>query len=54
MFDDLSNFMSEIWTHQPIIIVVLVGLVLLFPLLVIDTYRHRKKAKKTRDRKKLH
>ncbi len=54
VFDDLSNFVSEIWTHQPIMIVLLIGGPIIFVLVVIDTYRHRKTVKKSRDKKRLH
>lgn len=38
--------MKEIWQHQPMIIVLLIGGMIVFSLLVIDTYRHRKKQKR--------
>jgi len=46
MYDDLTSFMQEIWQHQPMIIVLLIGGTIVFSLLVIDTYRHRKKQKR--------
>jgi hypothetical protein len=45
MDSDLSTFVTEIWQHQPIIIVLLIAGFVIFVLLVIDTYRHRKKLK---------
>lgn len=50
MYEDLTSFMVQIWQHQPIIIVLLIGGAIIFTLLVIDTHRHRKKSKKSRDR----
>ncbi|HEV2436010.1 MAG TPA: hypothetical protein VG077_08420 [Verrucomicrobiae bacterium] len=44
--------MPELWRYKPIIIVLAIGGVILFALLVIDAYRHRKRRK---DRhKRLH
>jgi hypothetical protein len=52
MNSDLSNFLSELWRYKPIIIVLAIGGMILFVLLVVDTYRHRKRRK---DRhKRLH
>jgi hypothetical protein len=44
-FKDFFAFMSEIWQHQPLIIVLLIGGLILSVLLFIDTHRHRKKDK---------
>jgi hypothetical protein len=41
MNPDFSDFTSKAWRYQPIVVT---GLVV-FVLLVIDTYRHRKKRK---------
>ena len=52
MDSDSFRFVSEIWREKPIIIVLAIGGMILFVLLVIDTYRHRKRQK---DRhKRLH
>jgi len=52
MNSDSSSFVSEIWRDKPVIIALVIGGMILFILLVIDTYRHRKKRK---DRhKRLH
>ena len=52
MNSDLSSFLSELWRYKPVVIVAGVGGMILFVLLVIDTYRHRKRRK---DRhKRLH
>jgi uncharacterized integral membrane protein len=48
MADDFTSFMTYIWQHRPIIVVLLVGGIIMFTLLVVDTHRHRKKAKKPR------
>jgi len=48
MVDDFTSFMTYIWQHKPIIVVLLVGGLIMFTLLVVDTHRHRKKAKKGR------
>ena len=45
MNSDLLKFASEIWQRQPVIIVLLLGGFVIFVLLVIDAYRHRKKQK---------
>ncbi|HTL73234.1 MAG TPA: hypothetical protein VL863_08015 [bacterium] len=50
MNDDFTTFITYIWQHQPIIVVLLIGGLIMFTLLVIDTHRHRKKSKKTRHR----
>lgn len=54
MDDSFSSFVTYIWQHQPIMIVLLVTGIILFILLVVDTHRHRKKIKKTRHRFKKH
>lgn len=54
MDSDLSQFVSEIWQHKPIVIVLLVAGFVLFVLSVIDTHRHRKKIQKKRHRPKRH
>jgi len=52
MNSDSSSFLSELWREKPIVIVLAMGGMILFVLLVIDTYRHRKRRK---DRhKRLH
>lgn len=52
MNSDSSSFVSEIWRDKPIIIALAIGGLILFILLVIDSYRHRKQRK---DRhKRLH
>jgi hypothetical protein len=45
MYEDITSFLREIWQYRPIIIVMLVGALIIFSLLVIDTHRHRKKQK---------
>ena len=48
---DISNFISDVWRYQPIIIVlVVVGLIVFF-LLIINTHRYRKKQKKRHPKK---
>jgi cell division protein FtsL len=54
MDSDFSQFISEIWRYQPVIIVLLVGGFIMFVLLVIDTHRHRKKIQKQRPPHKRH
>ncbi|MGH7952261.1 MAG: hypothetical protein ACREFE_10125 [Limisphaerales bacterium] len=54
MDSDFSNFMKEIWNYNPVIIILLAGGVIIFALLVIDTYRYRKKQKHKKCRKRLH
>jgi hypothetical protein len=45
MDDDFNSFVTYVWQHRPILVVVLVSGVIIFALLVIDTHRHRKKQK---------
>jgi hypothetical protein len=45
MSPDISDFISEIWRYKPLVIIVAAGGVIIFALLVIDTYRQRKKQK---------
>lgn len=54
MNDDFTSFVTYIWQHQPVMIVLLVAGIMIFTLLVIDTHRHRKKIKKSRHRIKRH
>jgi len=42
MNQDTLVFLAWIWDHNPLIIVLLVGVPVLFLLSVIDTHRHRK------------
>ena len=54
MNSDVSTFIGEIWQYKPIIIVLVVGCLIIFFLLVIDTHRHRKNIHKKRHRDKHH
>ena len=45
MSPDISDFVGNVWRYKPIVIIVAVGGFIIFALLVIDTYRHRKKQK---------
>jgi hypothetical protein len=49
MSQDTLAFLAWIWAHNPVIIVLLVGISILFTLSVIDTHRHRKKEHRRRD-----
>jgi len=49
MDQDALTLLAWIWTHNPVIIVLLLGLPILFLLIVIDTHRHRKKENRRRD-----
>ena len=51
MNSDLSDFISDVWRTKPIVIIVAIVGFIIFVLLVIDTYRHRKK-QKSREPKK--
>ncbi|HEU5396900.1 MAG TPA: hypothetical protein VFV81_07020 [Verrucomicrobiae bacterium] len=42
---DFANFFRDLWDSKPGIVVLLVGGAILFLLLVIDTFRHRRKLK---------
>ena len=35
-------FLAWVWAHDPVVIILLTGLILLFALTVVDTHRHRK------------
>ena len=48
MPSDFSDFVNEIWRHQPALLVLLAAGFVVFVLLVIDTHRHRRKRKKER------
>ena len=51
---DLSQFVSEIWRYQPIIIVLLAGGFIMLVLCLVDTHRHRKTTQKKRHGPKKH
>jgi len=53
MNPDYSDFVGEIWRYQPIVIILVVAGFIVFVLLVVDTYRQRKK-RKDRHRIKRH
>ena len=46
MDSDFSNFVSEVWRYKPLVIILFAAGLIVFTLLVIDTYRHRKKQKR--------
>jgi hypothetical protein len=50
MKQDTLAMLAWIWAHNPVMIVLLVGILILFPLTVIDTHRHRKKEHRRRDK----
>jgi hypothetical protein len=52
-FSDLRDMLSVVWQYQPLLVVGLAGGFVVFVLVVIDTYRHRKK-QKARHKKRLH
>jgi len=45
MDPDLSSFVSDLWRYKPFIIILFAVGLIIFVLLVVDTYRHRKKQK---------
>lgn len=51
MGQDVSDFVSNVWRYKPSITILAVGGLIIFALLVIDTYRHRKKMKGRHPRK---
>lgn len=53
MNSDFSDFVGKAWRYQPIVVILVVAGFLVFVLLVIDTYRHRRK-RKDRHRSKRH
>jgi hypothetical protein len=52
-YSDFCALVSELWQHRPILIVLVVGGFIVFVLVVIDAYRHRKR-QKGRHTKRLH
>ncbi|HTX22051.1 MAG TPA: hypothetical protein VMD27_09390 [Candidatus Aquilonibacter sp.] len=48
---DITDFVSEVWHDKPIIVILAIGAFIIFVLLVINTYRHRKKEKKRHPKK---
>jgi len=50
---DFRAFVSAVWQSRPILVVLVCGGFILFVLVVIDTYKHRKK-QKGRHKKRLH
>jgi hypothetical protein len=51
MSSDFSNFVKDLWHYKPVIIILGAGGLIIFVLLVIDTYRHRKKQKNRHTKK---
>jgi len=45
MNPDITNFVSDVWRYKPIVMILAVAGFVIFVLLVIDTYRHRRKQK---------
>ena len=45
MSPDISDFVGEVWRNKPIVIILVVAGFIVFVLLMIDTYCHRKKQK---------
>lgn len=45
MNDDSASFLTYVWQHKPVVVVLLVSGLVIFCLLIVDTYRHRKKEK---------
>ena len=54
MSHDTLAFLAWIWAHNPVIIVLLVGMVLLFTLTVIDSHRYRKNKHRLRNKRDYH
>ena len=54
MYPAFLDFIRQLWQERPQVIVLLVGGLLIFVLLVIDTFRHRKKLKERHRTKRLH
>jgi hypothetical protein len=52
-FSDFRELVSEVWQYRPVLIVLLIGGFIIFIMVVIDTYRHRKQ-RKGRHKKRLH
>jgi len=48
---DTLSFLGEIWTHKPVIIVLLASIPLLLTITVTDAYRYRKKEHQRRDKR---
>jgi hypothetical protein len=45
MDSGFSSFVSNVWQYNPFIIILIAAGLIIFALLVVDTYRHRKKLK---------
>ena len=54
MSDDFYEFVSNVWERKPAILILFAGGFAVFVLLVIGTYRHRRKTKKNRPLCKRH
>ena len=54
MTTDVAEFVQGLWRAQPLIIVLVIAGFLIFCLLVVDTYRHRKSRKQRGCSKRLH
>jgi len=51
-YSDFRALVSQLWQYRPILIVLVCGGFIIFVLVVVDTYRHRKKQKSRH--KRLH
>jgi len=54
MNQDAMAFLAWIWAHNPVIVVLLAGIPVLFSLVVIDTHRCRKKEHRSQSVKNRH
>ena len=46
MYDNFTSFVTEIWQHRPIIVVLLGAVAIGFILVIIDAHRHRRRQKR--------
>ena len=46
MSDDVYQFVSNLWEHKPVVVILFLGGFALFMLSIINTFRHRRQLKK--------
>jgi hypothetical protein len=54
MYPAFQEFVRDLWQNKPYLIVLFVGGLIIFVLLVIDTYRHRCHRKERHRIKRFH
>ena len=54
MYPAFMDFIRDLWQEKPQVIVLFIAGLIIFVLLVIDTFRHRKRRKERQNIKRLH